>query len=221
MSVAIFDLDNTLLAGDSDHAWGEFLVRHGLADAEIHARHNDAFYRQYTEGKLDIDAYVKFTLGPVLHLSLSELDSLHKRFMEEFIMPMILPAARDLIESHKARGHQCLIMSATNSFITHPIAAELGVEHILSTDLETRDDHYTGRISGVPCFQRGKVTRFRSWLETQTMTPDISAAFFYSDSYNDVPLLETVGNPVAVDPDPRLAKLAQEKNWRVISLRAG
>lgn len=221
MSLAIFDLDNTLLAGDSDHAWGEFLIRHGLADAEKHAATNDEFYRHYMEGRLDINAYVRFTLGPVLHLSIAELELLHRQFMEEFVRPMVLPAARSLIDEHKSRGDFCLIMSATNSFITTPIAAELDVNHLLATDLETADGYYTGNILGTPCFQQGKVQRLQQWLQSQPDKHDLGRSIFYSDSYNDVPLLESVATPVAVDPDRRLAELARKRNWRIISLRQG
>lgn len=219
MSLTVFDLDNTLLAGDSDHAWGDFLIRHGYADAIKHGAANNEFYRQYTEGKLDINAYVRFTLGPVLHMQIPELQQLHAAFMQEFIRPMILPAARELIAAHINQGDQCLIMSATNSFITSPIARELGVHELLATDLETSDGFYTGNIIGVPCFQSGKVIRLKQWLENQQNRYSLADTHFYSDSYNDVPLLESVGTPVAVDPDAKLIVLARQRNWRVISLR--
>ncbi|MEZ5490090.1 MAG: HAD family hydrolase [Gammaproteobacteria bacterium] len=219
MGLAIFDLDNTLLGGDSDHAWGEFLIARKLVDAAVHGARNDAFYQQYTEGRLDIHDYVRFTLGPVLGYSLKELDELHEQFMAEFIAPLILPKALALIERHKADGDHCLIMSATNSFITGPIARRLGVHDLLATDLVIQGRHYTGDIAGTPCFQEGKVIRLRQWLELQTAQFIIKESTFYSDSFNDLPLLEAVGRPVAVDPDDRLASVATDQGWEIISLR--
>lgn len=219
MPLAIFDLDNTLLGGDSDHAWGEFLIAHNLVDAASHSASNDEFYRQYTEGSLDIHGYVKFTLGPVLDFPLTELEKLHKRFMAEFIQPMILPKAVNLIEKHKNRNDHCLIMSATNSFITGPIADALGVHELLATDLLIDGNHYTGDIAGIPCFQDGKVKRLQQWLDLQNERFSIKESVFYSDSFNDLPLLKAVKEPVAVDPDPKLADYAQSNNWEIISLR--
>ena len=217
MRLAIFDLDNTLLGGDSDHAWGEFLIAHGLVDATRHGAKNDEFYQQYTEGRLNIHDYVRFTLGPVLTYSLSKLDKMHQEFMDEFIRPIILPRAVDLIEQHKREGDHCLIMSATNAFITAPIARELGVHDLLATDLVIEGDCYTGDIAGVPCFQEGKVTRLNQWL--QNTSHDLTDSVFYSDSHNDIPLLEMVTTPVAVDPDELLKMLAIEKNWQIRSFR--
>jgi len=219
MSLAIFDLDNTLLGGDSDHAWGEFLIARGLVDATSHGAKNDEFYQQYTEGRLNIHDYVRFTLGPVLDLSLSELDSLHQEFMVEFIRPMILPRALELVERHKSDGDHCLIMSATNSFITGPIARELGVHDLLATDLVIDGEYYTGDIAGIPCFQDGKVTRLEQWLELQNDKLNIEESIFYSDSFNDLPLLKAVNEPVAVDPDAHLDEYARNNQWRIISLR--
>lgn len=219
MSLAIFDLDNTLLGGDSDHAWGEFLITRGLVDAISHGARNDEFYQHYTEGRLNIHDYVRFTLGPVLNLSLTELADLHQEFMLEFIRPMILPRALELIARHKAEGDHCLIMSATNSFITAPIADELGVHELLATDLVIKGEHYTGDIAGVPCFQEGKVTRLQLWLELQNERLSIDESVFYSDSFNDLPLLKAVKKPVAVDPDERLAEYARNNDWQIISLR--
>ena len=219
MPLAIFDLDNTLLGGDSDHAWGEFLIARQLVDAASHGARNDEFYQHYTEGRLDINDYVRFTLGPVLGYSLAELDELHEQFMAEFIRPMILPRAVELINQHKDRGDHCLIMSATNAFITAPIARELGVHDLLATDLVIDGRHYTGDIAGVPCFQEGKVIRLQQWLELQNERLSIEGSSFYSDSFNDLPLLKVVNRPVAVDPDEKLAAFARENNWQIISLR--
>jgi len=219
MGLAIFDLDNTLLGGDSDHAWGEFLISRDLVDAAVHGARNDEFYQQYLEGRLDVHEYVRFTLGPVLSYSLKELDELHQQFMAEFISPMILPRAVSLIRQHKSAGDHCLIMSATNTFITRPIARELGVHDLLATDLVIEGRHYTGDISGVPCFQEGKVIRLRKWLEFQNKRYKIEESTFYSDSFNDLPLLEAVGTAVAVDPDDRLRDVARQRGWKLISLR--
>ncbi|MBT8146457.1 MAG: HAD-IB family hydrolase [Gammaproteobacteria bacterium] len=219
MPLAIFDLDNTLLGGDSDHAWGEFLIARDMVDATSHGAKNDEFYQQYTEGRLDIHDYVRFTLGPVLTYSLSELDKMHGEFMDEFIMPIILPRAVDLIEQHKRVGDHCLIMSATNAFITAPIARELGVHDLLATDLVIEGDYYTGDIAGVPCFQEGKVARLQQWIELQNDKFNIEESIFYSDSFNDLPLLKAVKVPVAVDPDEHLAEHARNNDWQIVSLR--
>lgn len=219
MPLAIFDLDNTLLGGDSDHAWGEFLISHGLVDSASHRAKNNEFYQQYTEGRLDIDDYVRFTMGPVLHCSFLELNELHKRYMTEYVRPMMLPRAAELIERHKLGGDICLIMSATNSFITRPIAAELGVHELLATELTIEGGHYTGAISGVPCFQEGKVSRLQQWIELKNDKFNIKESTFYSDSFNDLPLLRAVGVPVAVDPDTKLLDYAQNNGWQVMSLR--
>ena len=155
----------------------------------------------------------------MLGYSLEELDKLHEQFMTEFIDPLILPKALALIERHKADGDHCLIMSATNSFITGPIANRLGVHDLLATDLVIQGRHYTGDIAGTPCFQEGKVIRLRQWLKLQTDQFTIEESTFYSDSFNDPPLLVAVGRPVAVDPDDRLATIAREQGWEIISLR--
>jgi len=218
-SLALFDLDNTLLGGDSDHAWGEFLIAEGLVEASAHQLENDQFYQQYLSGNLDIHDYVKFTLGPVLGYSLPRLAQLHARFMDQFIRPMILPKGRKLIAEHRDRGQQCILMTATNAFITAPIAVELGVEVLLATDLEIQGDHYTGEIAGIPCFQSGKVSRLKAWLAEQTDGPCLEDSCFYSDSINDLPLLERAGQAVAVDPDPSLRQVAEDRGWEVISLR--
>lgn len=224
MKLAIFDLDNTLLGGDSDHAWGEFLIDEGLVDAETHRARNDAFYRQYQDGTLDIADYVAFAAEPIAGLSPERLRTLHEAFMERFIHPMRLPKAMELLDSHRQAGDQCLIITATNRFITGPIAHWLGVDELLATELETVDGVYTGKMQGTPCFQQGKVTRVREWLESRNgqagstvLTLDDSV--FYSDSFNDLPLLEQTGEAVAVDPDDRLRDIANRRGWRILSLR--
>lgn len=219
MRLAIFDLDNTLLAGDSDHAWGEYLIAKGLVNAASHGAQNDRFYQHYTQGRLDIHEYVRFTLGPVLNLTLAELEKLHEEFMEAYVQPMILPAAIELVRTHRNQGDYCMIMSATNTFITRPIADALQVHELLATDLVVRDGRYSGEIEGIPCFQHGKVERLVQWVKERNDRYNISEGVFYSDSYNDLPLLQSVGEPVAVDPDERLRAHASAHDWRIISLR--
>jgi HAD superfamily hydrolase (TIGR01490 family) len=217
VSLAIFDLDNTLLGGDSDHAWGDFLVRRGIVDAELYRTSNDLFYRQYQDGTLDIHAYLAFALEPLTRYSLAELEALHADFMQTTILPLRLPKAAALLAEHRARGDRLLIITATNAFITRPIAGWLGVADILATEPELRDGRYTGKIVGTACFREGKVTRLREWLQENAF--ELADASFYSDSRNDLPLLELVGQPVAVDPDDTLRAVAVERGWEIISLR--
>lgn len=217
MTLAIFDLDNTLLGGDSDHAWGRFLADRGVVDGEDFARANDEFYRKYQSGGLDILEYLAFALEPLTRFSLDELAQLHRQFMTEYIAPMHLPAADRLLEKHRAAGDDLLIITATNSFVTRPIAEAMGVPDMLATEPEIAGDRYTGRVSGTPCFREGKVTRLREWLDETGHS--LAGSYFYSDSHNDLPLLELVDNPVAVDPDDTLRVVAEEQGWPVISLR--
>jgi len=217
LSLAIFDLDNTLIAGDSDHRWGEFLCAEGLVDAEHHALENDAFYHAYQHGGLDIQAYLAFALGPVAGMSVAEVSALQERFMANWIEPMLLESAFELLEKHRTAGDELLIITATNTVVTRPIADRLGVTTLIGCDAEIRGGIYTGQSTGVPSFQGGKVTRLNDWLSQTNRS--LEGAWFYSDSHNDLPLLEYVDNPVAVDPDPRLLAIAQERNWPVISLR--
>ncbi|MES2675276.1 MAG: HAD family hydrolase [Pseudomonadota bacterium] len=217
MSLAIFDLDNTLLAGDSDHSWGEFLVQKNLVDGEEYRLANDRFYQDYKAGTLDIYAFLQFSLAVLTRHPAEELAALHLEFMQTHIQPMLLPKAKALLDQHRARGDYLLIITATNSFVTRPIAQLLNVDDILATDPEIVAGRYTGKSIGTPCFQGGKVIRLHEWLETNKHKLD--GAYFYSDSINDLPLLELVTNPVAVDPDERLEKIAKEKGWPVISLR--
>ncbi len=217
MALAIFDLDNTLLGGDSDHAWGEFLVQKGIVDAAEYGAANDHFYRAYQDGTLDIYMYLEFALEPLTRFSRVELQELHAEFMRTQIAPLSLPKADALIAEHRARGDYLLIITATNAFITRPIAESLGVDAILATEPEIRDGRYTGGVAGTPCFREGKVTRLREWL--QQHPHDLARAYFYSDSHNDLPLLNMVGNPIAVDPDATLRGEAQQRGWPIVSLR--
>lgn len=217
MTLAIFDLDNTLIAGDSDHSWGQFLVDNKLVDVDAYKQANDRFYQDYERGELDINAYLRFSLQPLIQYSNDELDALHLRFMDEIIAPLRLQKAEALLAEHRAQGHYLLIITSTNGFITEPIARALGVDHILATDAEIVDGNYTGEIAGTPCFQEGKIVRFEQWLKETGF--DASGAFFYSDSINDLPLLAQVDNPVAVDPDDALRQEAEQRQWKIISLR--
>lgn len=224
MKLAIFDLDNTLLGGDSDHAWGDFLIDAGLVDAEKHRAQNDAFYRQYQQGTLQIEDYVAFAAAPIAGLSPHRLQELHADFMEQAVKPLLLPKADELLATHRSAGDFCLIITATNRFITGPIARLLGVDELLATELETIDGVYTGKMAGTPCFQAGKVTRLKEWLDhysdqNPTQKLSMKSSVFYSDSFNDLPLLEHVTEAVAVDPDDTLRKLASERGWRIMSLR--
>ena len=217
MTLAIFDLDNTLLGGDSDNLWGQFVCERGLVDGSDFAARNEQFYEDYKAGALDIDAYLRFALSTLVGHSREELDAWHREFMASKIEPILLPRADQLIASHRARGHELLIITATNEFITRPIAELLGVPELIACEGETVDGHYTGEPRGVPSYHAGKVTRLRAWLAERDLSLD--GAFFYSDSHNDLPLLELVDNPVAVDPDDRLRARALTEGWPVISLR--
>lgn len=217
MSLAIFDLDNTLLGGDSDHGWGEFLVHRGLVDEQHFRATNDLYYRQYQSGGLDIHAYLAFALEPLTQHNLPALEALHAEFMRDIVTPMYLPKAAELLAEHRARGDYLLIITATNAFITRPIAAALGVDAIIATEPELIHGRYTGRIVGTPSFREGKVVRLREWLVEHQF--NLAGSSFYSDSHNDLPLLEMVETPVAVDPDDTLRATAIARGWPIISLR--
>ena len=217
VQLAIFDLDNTLLNGDSDYLWGKFLAERGLVDAESYEKENQRFYEEYKAGQLDIFEFLAFSLRPLTEHSADKLAALHREFMQDWIRPIIMPAARQLLGRHRDNGDVLLIITATNRFITAPIAEELGVPHLLATDPERRDGRYTGRVSGTPCFREGKVERLQDWLNQTGY--NLANSWFYSDSHNDLPLLEMVTHPVAVDPDETLADHAEAKGWPIISLR--
>ncbi|MCC6303421.1 MAG: HAD family hydrolase [Gammaproteobacteria bacterium] len=217
MALALFDLDNTLLAGDSDYLWGEFLVERGIVDGEDYARENARFYREYQAGTLDIHAWLTFQLRPLAAHDPGFLHELRDRFLEERIQPIILPAGRTLIETHRAQGDTPLIITATNSFITRPIATSLGVEHLIATEPEIVAGRYTGGVTGIPCFRDGKVERLTAWMAEHRM--NLGGSWFYSDSHNDLPLLQRVDHPVAVNPDDTLARHAASRAWPILDLR--
>ena len=217
MRLALFDLDNTLLAGDSDHAWGDWLCRRGILDEATYKARNDAYYEDYQAGRLDIAAYLNFSLEVLGQYDKAQLDAWHREFMAECIEPIILPRGEALLAEHRAPGDKLVIITATNRFVTGPIAARLGVDTLLATECETRDGQYTGRTTDIPCFREGKVTRLERWLLENGVSLDGSC--FYSGSRNDLPLLEQVNNPVAVDPCAELRSIASARGWPVISLR--
>lgn len=217
MTLAIFDLDNTLIGGDSDHLWGDFLVERGIVDAQHYKETNDQFYEDYKLGRLDILAYLRFALAHLAHHDVAQLQSWHQEFMAEKVDPIMLPKAIELLAEHRRQGHFLLIITATNDFVTAPIAERLNVDGLIATTAALHDGRYTGDITGTPCYREGKVVRLRAWLE-QT-GHDLSGSYFYSDSHTDLPLLEIVSHPIAVDADPVLTAEAQQRGWNQISLR--
>lgn len=217
MSLAIFDLDNTLLSIDSDHAWGEFLLEQGAVDPIAYREANERFMADYNAGTLDMAAFLEVALKPLAENTPEQLTAWHQQFMASKIEPNILPKAEELLARHRTKGDTLLIITATNRFITAPIAERLGVDDLIAVEPEILDGRYTGRVSGVPSYREGKVTRLKQWLEDQELTMD--GAWFYSDSHNDLPLLEQVEHPVVVDPDDTLRQIAEERNWRIMSLR--
>jgi HAD superfamily hydrolase (TIGR01490 family) len=222
MRLALFDLDNTLLACDSDYEWGQFLVDRGVLERETYEAQNRVYYDQYVAGTLDIHEYLGFALRPLAEHTGPELARWHTAFMRERIMPAITPQARALVRKHLEDDDLCAIITATNSFVTSPIAREFGVEHLIATEPETRDGRFTGRVAGTPCFRDGKVRRLDEWLAgLGRRLGDFAQSTCYSDSHNDLPLLERVKQPVAVDPDPQLAAEAGKRGWPVISLKSG
>jgi HAD superfamily hydrolase (TIGR01490 family) len=222
MRLALFDLDNTLLACDSDYEWGQFLVDRGILDREAYEAQNAAYYDQYVAGTLDIHEYLGFALRPLAQHTPEDLARWHADFMRSRILPAISAGARAIVREHSDRRDLCAIITATNSFVTSPIAREFGIRHLIATEPEKENGRYTGRVAGIPCFREGKVSRLGDWLAgLGHRMEDFSESFCYSDSHNDLPLLEQVSRPVAVDPDARLAEAARQRGWPVISLKSG
>jgi len=220
MRLALFDLDNTLLAGDSDYEWGQFLVDRGVIEREEYESQNRAYYDQYVAGTLDIHEFLGFALRPLAAHEPADLDRWHGEFMAARIRPMIGAQARQLVRKHLNAGDLCAIITATNSFVTRPIAREFDVEHLIATEPERINGRFTGKVAGIPCFREGKVKRLDEWLAGRgKRLADFVESTLYSDSHNDLALLERVTRPVAVDPDEQLAATARQRGWPVISLR--
>jgi HAD superfamily hydrolase (TIGR01490 family) len=220
VNLALFDLDNTLLNGDSDFEWAQFLIEQGALDRKLFEARNLAFYEQYKQGTLDIHEFLDFQFKLLAPYPRSTLDVWHTEFMQRKVRPMIGSAARDLVGKHQSAGDICIIITATNSFVTTPIAREFGVENLIATEPELAEGAFTGRVAGVPSFREGKVTRLENWMEERGFAwSSFADSWFYSDSLNDLPLLAKVNNPVAVDPDATLRKHAEQHGWRIMSLR--
>lgn len=217
MALAIFDLDNTLLNGDSDYLWGRFLVELGVVDGDWYEGENQRFYDEYKAGTLDILEFLRFSLRPLAEHDMATLVGWHERFMAEKIRPIMLARAQALVDRHREAGDTLLIITATNRFVTAPIAAAFGIDNLLATDPAQEHGRYTGEVSGTPCFREGKVERLNSWLRETGL--NLEGSYFYSDSHNDLPLLERVQHPVAVDADDTLRQHAEQRGWDIISLR--
>lgn len=217
MALAIFDLDNTLLVDDSDHLWGEFLAEQGVVDGEHYREQNDRFLHEYQQGTLDIHEFLRFSLQVLARLEPGELARLRAGFIESKIAPIVAPLAPGLLARHREVGDRLMIVTATNRFVTEPIARLLGVDTLLATEPAKNGERYTGEVEGIPCFREGKVTRLEQWLAANGET--LAGSSFYSDSHNDLPLLERVEHPTAVDPDPELHATAEDRGWPIISLR--
>ena len=221
--LALFDLDHTLLPFDSDYEWGQFLVRLGVVDGEQYAQANDQFYADYKVGKLDIDAFLRFALKPLSENSRTQLNDWHCLFMAEKITGQLHPKSLALIKKHQDAGDLCCVVTATNSFVTRPIVGAFGIQHLIATEPATFNNDprgmFTGGISGVPSFKEGKVLRVHSWLNELGLSfQTIERSYFYSDSINDLPLLEQVTDPVATNPDAKLTAEAQKRNWPILQL---
>ena len=220
MNLALFDLDNTILAGDSDYNWSRFLIQEGYLDGAIHAEKNEKFYADYKAGTLDIFAFVEFQFKPLARNPRAVLNQLLKKYVEEVIKPMITEKARALVKRHQEEGDLIIVITATNSFITKPIAELFGIENLIGTDPEEKEGEFTGKVSGLPSFKEGKVTRLEAWLKGKNLSlASFEKSYFYSDSHNDLPLMQKVTHPVAVDSDDVLSEYAKSKGWPQISLR--
>jgi HAD superfamily hydrolase (TIGR01490 family) len=223
--LALFDLDYTLLPCDSDYEWGQFLARIGVVDSELYAKQNERFYQDYKDGTLDIHAFLRFALKPLSEHSRAQLKDWHDAFMKEVIHGQLLQPALDLVKRHQDAGDLCCVITATNSFVTRPIVESFGIEHLIATEPATIDNdplaNYTGQVKGIPNFREGKVRNLHDWLTTQNLSfNQMPHSYFYSDSMNDLPLLEEVSNPVATNPDDRLRNEAHQRHWPILELFA-
>ncbi|MBU3555381.1 MULTISPECIES: HAD family hydrolase [Polynucleobacter] len=221
--LALFDLDSTLLPCDSDYEWGQFLARIGVVDGDDYAKKNERFYQDYKEGKLDIHAFLRFSLKPLSEHSRAQLKEWHDAFMKEVINGQLRQSAIDLVKRHQDAGDLCCVITATNSFVTHPIVASFGIEHLIATEPATVGNsplgNFTGEVKGIPNFREGKIQNLHEWLVAQELSFDkMPRSYFYSDSINDLPLLEEVSNPVATNPDERLRNEANKRNWPILEL---
>lgn len=220
MNLALFDLDNTLLTSDSDFEWSQFLIEKKVLDRKEYEARNLEFYEQYKSGTLDINKFLDFQLQPLSLYPRIQLDDWHNEFMAKKIMPQIAPGAYKLINEHMLGGDLCIIITATNRFVTEPIARVLGINNLIATEPDQEGGEFNGQVFGTPCFREGKITRLEDWMNEHNLTwLSFLESWFYSDSLNDIPLLKKVTNPVAVDPDSTLKKYAEENNWPIISLR--
>jgi len=217
MALALFDLDNTLLAGDSDYLWGEFLTEQGIVDRETYEKENQRFYEDYKKGTLDIHEFQAFSQQPLVNNDTRKMLALREQFVEQKIRPIMSPASFELIEHHRSLGDTLVVITATNRFVTQPIVAAFGIDNLLATEPEIIDGKYTGKIAGTPCFQGGKVKRLHSWMQEHGL--NMQGSWFYSDSHNDLPLLKEVDHPIAVDADEQLLEYAETQGWKIMSLR--
>ena len=213
MALAIFDLDKTLITGDSDFLWGEFMSENGMVDRENYQKRNADFFVKYTLGKLNISEYLEFCLEPLSRFSYDELNNFHRSFLEEKIRPIISNDAIKKVEKHRDQGDILLVLTATNRFITSPIVAEFGIENLLATEIEFIDGRFTGKVLGEPCFQEGKIEHLKRWISNRNISLD--GSYFYSDSHNDLPTLELVDFPNVVNPDNKLREIALKRNWPI------
>ncbi|RCS57354.1 HAD family hydrolase [Parvibium lacunae] len=221
MNLALFDLDNTLIPFDSDHGWGSFLANLGVVDKAEYERRNDAFYADYKAGCLDMNAYLEFQLGALTRFPRAQLNAWHAEFMRSQVLPNLRPTALELVQAHQAAGDLCCVVTATNRFVTGPIVAAFGITHLIATEPEQVNGQFTGKVQGIPSFREGKITRVQDWLSALGYQWDSFArSTFYSDSMNDLPLLEKVSDPVATNPDAKLQAVAQTRGWRILNLFA-
>jgi HAD superfamily hydrolase (TIGR01490 family) len=217
MSLAIFDLDNTLISNDSDYLWGQFLVDQGIVNKTFYEAENAKFYGDYKQGCLKIEEFLDFSLKPLSQHPAEQLFEWRKQFITSVIQPFLLEKAQQLVDTHREKGDTLLVITATNRFITEPIVNLYGIQHLIATTPEFKDNAYTGKVEGIPCFQAGKVILLNEWLKKTAET--LTDSVFYSDSHNDLPLLNKVDYPVAVDPDEKLRAVALNLGWKILSLR--